>query len=293
MIGVIRNDHLRAYRKMGMGNIVVEIEDYDSWPYDFRQKILRYKDLFLSYHRERKRIDALCEDDVIMRCRPPANVYEEDYKQLVADLDDILSTHSIIGYHCTRLTPFEITSIKDNGLRALRSSLIQERINQAFKDKWLTQDEYDRLLMSPIIRYNLDNKNGHRTGKIWLCPNRSTLRDFGAVHRLFRSWGGEAIFKGQADSMIMDTLCKTGLPCIVKCNLPFPDINSLHFSHAERFVSKFVSTSIEYPHPSPAFDMSIGRDLKTDEVLDIIVISNPAFAKLTEYETWTEHYRIM
>ena len=281
------------HEENGNGGTVVEIEDYDSWPHDFRQTVSQKEHLILSFHRERKRINALCEDDVILRCCPPTNVYEADYKQLVADLDGILSTRSIIGYHCTRLTPFEITSIKDVGLRALCPSRIQERINQAFKDKWLTQGEYDHLQMSPTIQDNLENKNGHRTGKIWLCPNRSTLRDSGAVHRLFRSWGGEAIFKGQADPMIMDALSKIGLPCIVKCNVSFPDINSFHASHAERFVSKFVSRSIKYPHPSPAFDMSIGRDLKTDEVLDIIDISNPAFAKLTEYETWTEHHRIM
>ena len=272
---------------------VVEIEDYDSWPHYFRQTVSQNEHLILSYHRERKRLDALCEDDVILRCRPPGNVYEADYKQLVADLDGILSTRLIIGYHCTRLTPFEITVVKDDGLRALCPSLIQERINQAFKDNWLTQAEYDRLQMSPIIQDNLDNKNGHRTGKIWLCPNRSTLRDSGAVHRLFRSWGGEAIFKGQADPIIMDALSKTGLPCIVKCQVPFPDVDSFPASHAERFVSKFVSGSIEYPHPSPVFDMSIGRDLKADEVLDLVDIRNRVFAKLTEYESWTEHHTIM
>lgn len=272
---------------------MIEIEDYNSWPHDFRQTVSQNEHLILSYHWERNRIDALCEDDVILRCCPPDNVYEAGYKQLVADLDGLLSTHSIIGYHCTRLTPFEITSVKGLGLRTLCPSRIQERINQAFNDKWLTQGEYDRLQTSPTIQDNLENRNGHRTGKIWLCPNRSTLRDNGAVHRFFRSWGGEAIFKGQADPMIMDALSKIGLPCIVKCNVPFPDINPFHTSHAERFVSKFVSRSIEYPHPSPAFDMSIGRDLKADEVLNIIDISNPAFAKLTEYETWTNHHRIM
>lgn len=272
---------------------MVEIEDYHSWPQDFRQTVSQNEHLVLSYHQERKRLDALCENDVILRCRRPANVYEADYKQLMTDLDGILSTNSIIGYHCTRLTPFEMTAVKDDGIRTLCTSLIKERIQQAFKDKWLTQPEYDRLQMSPTIQDNLGNKNGHRTGKIWLCPNRSTLRNSGAVHRFFRSWGGEAIFKGQADQMIIHAVNKIGLPCIVKCHMAFPDIESFHTSHAERFVSRFVSGSIEYPCPSPVFDMSIGRDLKADQVLDLIDISNPAFAKLTDYETWAEHHMIM
>lgn len=272
---------------------MVEIEDYDSWPHDFRKAVAQNEHLILSYHRERKRLDALCQDDVILRCRPPANVYEADYKQLVADLDDILSIRSIIGYHCTRLTPFEITAVKDEGLWALCPSFITERINQAFKDKWLTQSDYDRLQISPIIQNNLSNKNGHRTGKVWLCPNRSTLQDSGAVYLLFRSWGGEAIFKGQADPIIMDPLSKIGLPCIVKCQVPFTDIHSFHTSHAERFVSKFVSGSIEYPDPSPFFDVSISRNLKADEILDLVDIGNAAFAKLTKYTTWPEHHRIV
>lgn len=271
----------------------VEIENITSWPKDFYEIASDHKEFLYSYHREEKRIDSLCRDDVLLRARPPINVYANKYKSLVDQLDTILNSHKIVGYHCTRLTKHEIDNIKKEGMKILSEQLIQQRLANAFSQNHLSRQEYEYLTKSSSVVSNLNNKCGDRTGMIWFCPNRSTLKNNGAVHRLFRSWGGEALYRGhEEDNQISNTLRKTGVPCIVKCQIPFKDAKHFHSSFAERFLSHMISKLISYPEPSSFFDMLLNRDLLKNDVLEIIEITNPAFEILTEYTSWDERCRI-
>jgi hypothetical protein len=174
----------------------VEIEILETWPSDFFQLAIQSCDLILAYQRERRRIDRLCQSDVMARVVPPSNEHERDYNELLDRLDEALTQHRIVGYHCTRLTPSEIVAIKSTGLRILSPELVRHRLDRCVTDGYMTSLHRAYLNDSHTLRESLGNRHGNRTGMIWLCPNRSTLRQASGVYRLFRSWGGEAVYVG-------------------------------------------------------------------------------------------------
>ncbi|SEP47298.1 hypothetical protein SAMN04490178_1441 [Propionispora vibrioides] len=271
----------------------VEIEKIDTWPTDFLEVATQNKKLILFYHQESKRIDYLCREDVVLRTRPPVNKYKNGYDTLVQSLNEVLNKYNIIGYHCTRLTPTEISAIYREGMKVLSPDLIRSRLNSAREHGHLSQTEFEYLANSPKIKANLHNLHGTRTGNLWFCPNRSTLKECSAVYRLFRSWGGEAMYCGhENDGHILGTLRTIGVPCIVKCSIPISDADQYPPNYVERFLSYFISKDIEYPEPSAGFDMYIKRDLKVSEVLKVIDLFNPTFEALTDCKAWHEQCKI-
>lgn len=269
----------------------VEIEVEETWPPDFLQEVVRNRDLIRSYQRERQRIDRLCRDDIFVRVSPPENRYEDRHIDLLDRLDESLTKHRIIGYHCTRLTPGEITTIKSKGLRLLSPDLVRQRLDQCIADRHMTAVHRASLDGSKTLRESLGNRPGRRTGMIWFCPNRSTLQEASGVHRLFRSWGGEAVYVGhEDDENIGKVLAGIGTPCIVKCAIPFPCDEPYHPKFAARFLSQFIGNDMEYAEPPAVFDLRTRRDVQASEVLEIIEFSDPWFETLTRCSTWPEHY---
>jgi hypothetical protein len=56
--------------------------------------------------------------------------------------------------------------------------------------------------------------------------------------------------------------------------------------YAECFLSFFVSKEmkqVEYPEPTPEFDLYIERDVLATEIIEIIEESNPVFQQLTRH----------
>jgi hypothetical protein len=271
----------------------VEIEVAETWPPDFLQEALRNRDLVLAYQREQLRIDRLCQDHIFVRMDPPENEYRSAYDELVERLDDILTRHRIVGYHCTRLTPGEISGIKSDGLHLLSPDLVRRRLDRCVADGHMVQVHRKYLDDCQIMHESLGNEHGHRTGMIWFCPNRSTLQDYSGVCRLFRSWGGEAVYVGQEqDANIAPVLARIGTPCIVKCAIPFPCDWPYHPKFAARFLSQLIAADIEYPEPPADFDLRTTQDVRPSDVLEIIEYSDPRFEELTSASTWSAHYWI-
>jgi hypothetical protein len=128
---------------------------------------------------------------------------------------------------------------------------------------------------------------------IWFCPNRSTLREASGVHRLFRSWGGEAVYVGhEQDENIGAVLASIGTPCIVKCAIPFPCDESYYPKFAARFFSRFIGNGLKYAEPPADFDLRTSRDVQAPGILEIIEFSDARFEMLTGCATWPAPYKI-
>jgi hypothetical protein len=273
--------------------IPIEVEEQQTWPREFLGDAIANRSLVVSYQLERQRIDRLGWEDVSVRINPPANQYEPEYTQLVDRLEPILVPHRIVGYHCTRLTRTEIADISARGMRVLSAALVQERLDRSVKRSDLTVADYEYLKISEVVGSNLKNMNGNRTGMSWFCPNRSTLRISSGVYRLFRSWGGEAIYCGlEGDVRIADVLRRIGTPCIVKCAIPLPWAVQYHVNFTERFLSRMVSRDVKYPEPCSEFDMHTKQDLAPGDILDIVEFSDPRFEILTGCAGWATRERI-
>ncbi len=269
----------------------VEIEVIETWPPDFIQSAIQNRDLILSYQHEQQRIDHLCRDDVMARIHPPDNEYEISYNELSNRLDESLTQHRIVGYHCTRLAQEEIEEIKLSGLRVLSPELVQKKLDLYVEG--VRPSHFASLKSNQAIREHLENQHGHRIGMTWFCPNRSTLKDSGAVYHLFKYWGGEAVYGGyENDQNTATILGNIGIPAIVKCAIPFPCAEPKYPKFAARFLSQFVANNIKHPEPSPGFDLRTKMDVPESQILEIITFSNPRFENLTGCSTWSAYYQI-
>jgi len=273
--------------------LTVEIEDQKSWPPDFVTGVTTNRPLIIAYQRERSRIDRLCQDDVMARIHPPINKHKAAYADLVERLEQLLLLHRLVAFHCTRLTPQEVEEIKTGGLRLLTKDLVKRKLDRCHAHGHITRDTYEYLQASESIADNVGDVHAHRSGMIWFCPNRSTLRECSEVYRLFKSWGGEAIYSGhEQDANVSNVLTGIGIPCIVKCAIPFERAEQFYTNFTERFLSQYIAEEIEYPEPSAGFDLKTTRNLLASDVLDIIPFSDPRFEDLTQNSCWPVHYRI-
>ena len=265
----------------------VEIEDEATWPTEFRERARAGRRLVVSYQRERRRIDELGQQDSSARTHPPRNAFRPEYDRLVETLEGILSSHRVVGYHCTRLTPGEAADIRVSGLRVLSLELVRVKLRHCFADGHLTQANFAYLQNSPHIADSLRDEYGRRTHQIAYCPNQSTLRSAGHVYRFLQSWGGEVAYGGhEDDSRIGPVLRRIGVPYIIKCAVPCADVKESCRPLAERFLAQFVSGEVKDPEPSAAFDLVATRDLAPGNVLDLIAGDDPQFSTLTNYKNW-------
>jgi len=271
----------------------VEIEEQNSWPENFLAAAKGNLTMLLDYHQREAEIRRIQREDVLARIKPPKNENREAYEQLADDLEDMLRPHSLVAYHCTRLTSQEIASVRASGLRLLSSALVSDRLLACVQAGHLEKADYQPLVGHEVIAANLADHQGSRDGKIWFCPNRSTLQDPSAVYRLFRSWGGEAVYRAlEENPNVAKTLRSVGQPCIVKCAIPFHQARPSYPGFAKRFLSEFVSNEIVSPEPQKAFDLYTENDVSSDAVRAIIEHRSPQFEQLTRESCWPERYSI-
>ena len=269
-----------------------ELERPQSWPAAVRDFVEENRETLIAYQRERGRIDRLGWTDVQVRLDPPINLHRAGYETVLARTEALLRGQHLLGYHCTRLTRAEVGRVRSDGLRALSPDLTRERLEALVDAGEMSATQCRFLLDHPMLHARLSNCQGTRTGLVWLCPNRSTLRDASGVYRLFRSWGGEALYSCfEDDPSVVAVLTALGQPAIVKCALPLPS-DDLHGCRAAHLLSNAVREQIEHPDPSPTFDWSVPRNLTPSEVLDIITIDDPRFESLTGYRSWAPEHRI-
>ncbi len=274
-----------------MSRMDIELEQPETWPDELRQLVNQHREQLISYQHAREWIEELQRADVGARIWPPRNPWQGSYKTLLGQTEALLAGHRFVGYHCSRLTPGEVATIRSTGLRALTSNLVYERI-QALGDAGdMLPERCAFFLGSSVLGAYLANRRGFRTGLVWLCPNRSVLQDAAAVFGLFRYWGGEVLYKGFVhDAAVAAELGGIGQPAIVKCAVPFD--RDLIATVAPRLLSHAVRPTIAYPEPSANFDWGVPRDLAGSEVTDVILLDDARFEDLTGQRGWSSEYRL-
>jgi hypothetical protein len=269
----------------------IEVGDESTWPAAFAKVALRSKQLIISYKVEADRIERLGYDDVYLRNYPPPNEFKAEYTTLVDSLEGLLTPHSLVGYHCTRITSSEAANIRSHGLLPLSADLVKQKLDQCHADGHLTSNGYEYLKSSEHIALKLRNGWGNRTGMLWFCAHPSTLQSSGHVCRLFNSWGGEAIYKGHEEDPKID-LSNIGSPVIVKCAVPFHAVTHYWINFTERFLAQLVAADIAGSGLSADFDFHTNKPVHASSVLATIDYSDPRFEGLTRCQGWKGEDRI-
>ena len=271
-------DQLRQPLEHGL----IIIDDESTWPEKLRGIFENNLRALAAYESERTRVDALAKTDVALRTSPPANPHAETRAHVLYKANDLLADARLVAWHCTRLHPDEITSIQRDGLLVLSCELAVTRVRKRVAAGDLSANIAARL----EAENRADESN--RRGVVWLIFTRMRLRDEHAVIRLFRSWGGEALYVGQkSDPEIGAVLRGIGIPCIVEVVVPAMGITPFG-SVAEHVMRGFLDRrDVETGH-SPEMEACIREPIAGGDVQRVICRNDPAFESLTGCSTWGE-----
>jgi hypothetical protein len=187
----------------------MRLDDLLSRPPEVMQFLQHHHDLFLRWHQGH------------YTNKPVPPVAPGDLDRTIYGLDALLRPHTLHGYHCTRLTEAEIADIRAHGMQPPNLEQLQARINAV----------HAAGLIDAATAERLKAENGaaetYRAGMIWFCfyPPRNV--DQGASERLFRNWGGEALYAyHETDPITGLGLRSIGTPCPVEADVPIATFGS-------------------------------------------------------------------
>jgi hypothetical protein len=262
-----------------MNDSAIHVDDENTWPDVVRQLFEDASAVLRGYERERARIDALCREDVMARISPPWNKYRDKRNNVIAAADDLLSGECLVGYHCTRLHADEISAMLASGLQPLSMELLLDRIRRRVAVGDISEAMARRLTS--------ENQAGdkNRNGSVALIFTRKPLKDELGVGRLFRSWGGEALYNSHEDDGETGPVLRSiGEACIVEAVISVSKIKTF-CSVGERFYNRYLADR----------DVKTGHDPEMEgftngevAVRRVIRRANTEFVCLTSCEEWNE-----
>jgi len=171
--------------------------------------------------------------------------------------------------------------IKASGLRPLDTALVRDRIAQAVAEGELIQDIAELLLDS-----HQAEDNG-RLGMTHFFNCRSILVDEGDVGRLFRSWGGEALYNShESRDDTGPVLRGIGMPAIVVTAIPIPRLRTTTADTGERFVWRFLADRQVPIDQAPDIETCATEPVPAEMILEIITFADCRFEQLTGCSTW-------
>jgi hypothetical protein len=164
----------------------IEADSEVTWPETMLRALASHAEGISAYQIERRRIDQAAEEDVALRINRPVNPSAPNWDAVLKVSDESVGGRHLAGFHATRLTDAEREDIVSNGLRVLSPKLFD----------WRLSGVANLLPGNILASLRAHNQVGddNRRGMTWFCFTRALLRDESGVERLFRSWGGEALY---------------------------------------------------------------------------------------------------
>ncbi|EKD73845.1 MAG: hypothetical protein ACD_45C00175G0005 [uncultured bacterium] len=214
-------------------------------------------------------------------CCSSLNAYR--YDSLVTQFREILRIHSLIGYHCTKLTKEEIESILANGMASQSAASLNMRI--------------DRLLhsgsISPVIAKCLKDENqandSNRKSMLWFCFFEPFMAGESGIGRFFKSWGGEALYNSHEENPVTGAaLRRIGIPCIIKANVAIASMEDSKFPDGALARVLLLSFGHELKIPIKHEGYSI-KNISADKIIEIIEYPSEKFIELTRCTTWNKY----
>lgn len=149
--------------------------------------------------------------DLPVLCRNPDY---EDFHSTLAGCLCRLKEHFVTGWHCARLTLYEIQEIENSGMQLPNGDVLRRRINRLLQEGEITPDVAREL--------NESNQadDGNRRDRIWFLFYEPKIAGQQGISRFFNSWGGEALYNSHERQP--DTgraLRRIGIPCVIEVNV--------------------------------------------------------------------------
>jgi hypothetical protein len=246
--------------------LIINLENPSSWPPDLISYLERHLDLFLGWEHPRQGEDAC--------------VSARAFDRAIYGLHDLLVGHSLVGWHCTRLTQNEIATIGEHGMAPPDATILAARIDAIVKAGIVGDDIAGRL------RAENQAHEINRAGKIWFCFFPPHIAGQSGIERFFRSWGGEALYNShEDDAQSGPVLAGIGIPCLIEAEVPIatlPSSGGLPFKVYRRFL---ISRGHPLSEPVEHEDRAL-QPLPPKNVRRIIRFPEPDFIHLTRCDEW-------
>jgi hypothetical protein len=252
-----------------MARRIVDIEDPLTWPEALCELLARSKDVLSGCARKEGEIDAV----------PGArfttlNEFAGGKRDVVRRGEEILATSRILGFHCTRLLPYEVESVRNEGLKLPSPEFLRERIERAVREGYLR-----RSLANALSDKN-QAEDSNRRGKIGFVHGSWSLKQSGA-RPLLGSWGGEALYGShEGDPMTGPVLRKLGEPYVVVAALPAKELRGC--SLAKHFINEFlISDGATTRSGAGGFESWVEVAVPREWLVDVISSTDARFPLLT------------
>ena len=194
------------------------LDDIHTWPKKVRRLLTRLEPKLHEYRDLESKIDTAEQLNSSLRVCRRWNEHERYWSSTKYKIHEYLNSKMIIGFHCTRLTEIEIKDIKKNGLKPLSVEHTISRINKTIDDG---------LIAKQLIQNNEVN-DINRKGRVCFFHSPSNLNDEVGLCRLFRAWGGEAIYVNhEKNKSLFSKLTSIGKPCIVVASIFPNEVNDI------------------------------------------------------------------
>lgn len=136
------------------------------------------------------------------------------YDSLVQEFREILRSHSLTGYHCTKLTSEEIENIRANGMSLQNADSLSARIDRLFHNNLVSHE------VAQCLKETNEADHRSRANILWFCFFEPFPARKHGVERFFNFWGGEALYNSHKDNPITGTALRgIGTPCMIKANV--------------------------------------------------------------------------
>ena len=232
------------------------------WPEPLRDYLNRHADLFLDWEVG------------------PRSTSARDYDHAVYGLIDTLQPYSLRGWHCTRLTDWEIDIVLTEGLALPDLALLSRRIDNLVGAGLLDPQIASRLKARNQAAYD------SRAGMLWFCFYPPGRAGESGIERFFRHWGGEALYNSHEDDPITaPVLAGLGRPCLIEADVPIaslPPHGGLYTTIYRRFLA---GNGVRIREPMDHEDR-MKRPLPADGVRRVVRFPEPDFLALTGCAGW-------
>ena len=154
--------------------------------------------------------------------------------------------------------------------------------------------EQARLITSDIAaRLATENQanDRNRAGRIWFVFHPPHRAGQDSLERLFRSWGGEALYNShESDPATGPILRRIGIPCVITADVPIASLRPhsyLSINLIRRyFVNRGWATAESIDHEDCAV-----RAIPASSIIAITMFPEHAFVEMTRCNTWVPQLR--